>query len=56
MFCIHMLTKVKFALKRVRTVVAGEGLEAGVLLGVGDEVGGLTERLSTQSTLIGFLT
>ena len=42
-------------LKRSAADVACERLEAGVLATVGDQVGGLTERLTTDGTLVWLL-
>lgn len=55
MLRIHVSAQVDFALKGAQTEAAGEGFEACMLSGVSDEVRRLTERLSTQGTLIGFL-
>lgn len=48
--------KVHFPLESFLTETAGEGLVAGVLPHVGDEVGGLTERLPAHYALVGLLT
>lgn len=48
--------KVYFPLESFLAEAAGEGFVSGVLPHVGDEVGGLTERLPAHHTLVGLLT
>lgn len=48
--------KVDFPLESFLAEAAGEGLVSSVLPHVGDEVGGLTERLPAHHTFVGLLT
>ena len=50
-----MSAEVYFSLESACTRATLEGFEAGVLAAVGDEVGGLTERLTTLSAHIRLL-
>lgn len=55
MLSLFVSPQVDFALEGASTKIASERLEAGVFSGMGDEVGRLTEGLSTNRTLMGFL-
>ena len=48
--------KVDFPLESLLAEAAGEGFVSSVLPHVGNEVGGLTERLPAHHTLVGLLT
>lgn len=51
-----MPSEVHLPLESASAQVAGEGLEAGVLPGVGDEVRALAERFAAHLAFVGFLT
>ena len=52
---LHVAAQVDLSLEGAAARVAGEGLEAGVLAAVRDEVGGLGERLAALPTHVRLL-
>ena len=52
---LHVTPEVHLSLESPAALGAGEGLEAGVLAAVGDEVGALAERLAADGALVGLL-
>lgn len=55
MLCLPVPPEVHLPLERAAAELASEGLEAGVLPGVGDEVGALAEGLAADLALVGLL-
>lgn len=55
MLALPVASQIHLALEAFPTELAAEGLEAGVLAGVRDEVGALAEGFSADLTLVWFL-
>lgn len=56
MLALSVSPQVHLALEALGTELTAEGLEAGVLAAVSDEVGALAEGLATHLALVGLLT
>lgn len=56
MLCLLVSPQVDLALEAFPAHVAAEGLEAGVLATMGDEVGALAEGLATHLAFVGLFT